>query len=192
LEPEDVMAWSNRGNSLRSLQRFEEALDSYRKALNLDPDDFAARVGSGACLAECGQADEGIAALEKAVEETGHPLVLFELATVLAKTDRHEAAVSMYDSLITADFVSAPLWNNRGECLARLGQLEAALESFDRSIEMNAQFAPAWFGKARTLVNAERVEEARPLARRYWEIADEAERKQSSVLAMLSLCGIEH
>jgi tetratricopeptide (TPR) repeat protein len=191
VEPEDVMAWSNRGNSLRSLKRFADGLESYRKALEFDSDDFAARIGIGACLVECGQPDEGIAALQKATEETRHPLAMFEFATALAKTGQHESAVSMYGTLIDAEFVSAEIWNNRAECLASLGQVDASLESFDRAIEFDAAFAPAWFGKARVLANAERTAEAQPVAQRYLELADEEERSHPSVQALLRMCGID-
>jgi tetratricopeptide (TPR) repeat protein len=189
--PDDVMAWSNRGNSLRALERFDEALASYRKALALDGDDLAARVGAGACLVECGQPAEGIAALRKAAEETRQPLVLFELATALAKTEQFEAAVSMYDALIDADFVSAQIWNNRGECLTRLDRVEEAIESFDFALAVDPDFAPACFGKARTLVNAGRIEEARPVVERYLELVDEGDRQAPHVQALVSLCGLE-
>lgn len=191
LAPDDVVAWSNRGNSLRGLNQFEDALNSYRKALELDDQDFAARVGIGCCLVECGQADEGIAALQNALEETQHPMVMFELATALAKLDRHEAAVSLYDSLIEVQFTSAETWNNRGECLARLERIDDALQSFDQAIAFDPEFAPAYFGKARVLVNAERIDEARPLAQRYRELADDQEILNPPARALLSICGLD-
>lgn len=191
IEPDDVMAWSNRGNSLRGLKRFEEGLESYRKALALDGDDLAARVGIGACLVECGQADEGIAALQRAVEETRHPMAMFEFATGLGKTDQFEAALSMYDVLIDSGFVSAEIWNNRAECRSRLGQVDASLEDFDRAIAFDSEFAPAWFGKARVLANVERIDEAKPVAQRYIELADEEEVRTPPVQALLQICGID-
>lgn len=191
VEPDDVTAWSNRGNSLRALERFEDALESYRKALELDSNDVAARIGFGVCLVECNQPSEGIAALQEAVEETRHPLAMFEFATVLGKTDQHEAAVVMFDALIEAEFVSAEIWNNRAECLARLQQIDASLESFDLAIEFDQDFAPAWFGKARVLANAERIDEARPIVQQYLKLADETERCTSAVQALMHICGIE-
>jgi tetratricopeptide (TPR) repeat protein len=191
IEPEDVMAWSNRGNSLRSLKRFEESLESYRKALQLDSEDFAARIGIGACLVECGQPKEGLDALQSALDATPHPMAMFELATALGKTDRYDEAVSMFDTLIENEFVSAEVWNNRAECLAQLERIDDALESFDRGIEFDDQFAPAWFGKARVLVNAERIDAARPVVEQYLTLIDEAERQNPAVRALLQLCGVE-
>jgi tetratricopeptide (TPR) repeat protein len=190
IEPNDSMAWSNRGNSLRGLQQFEDGLESYRKALAIDGDDLAARIGSGVCLVECGQPKEGLAALQEAVEASRHPLALFEFATALAKTGQPEAAAIMYDTLIEAEFVSPQIWNNRGECLARMEKFDESLESFDRALDLDADYAPAWFGKARVLVIAARIDEARPLAKKYFELADESDRRDPSVQALLIACGI--
>jgi len=189
-EPADVVAWSNRGNSLRSLGKSKEALESYRKALELDGDDVAARIGIGPCLLDCGQIEEGLEALQSAVEDTRHPMALFEFATALAKVDQHEAAVTFYDTLIENDFVSAEIFNNRGECLAKLDRIDESLESFDKAIEFDEEFAPAWFGKARVLVNANRVNEARPAAKRYAELASEEERSEPAAQALLKMCGL--
>lgn len=191
LAPDDAMAWSNRGNSLRSLDRFDEALDSYQKALALDEDDFAAKIGVAACLVEYGQPEKGIADLQALSSAVDHPLVRFELATALAKTEQPEAALALYDRLLAAKFLSAQIWNNRAECLARLGQTEAALESFGRAIEFDPQFAPAWFGKARVLINSDQLAEAQLAARRYLELADDTERQQPHAQALAEMCRID-
>ena len=47
------------------------------------------------------------------------------------------------------------------------------------------------FGKARVLVNAERVDEARPLVERFREISGESELSDPSVQALLNVCGID-
>ncbi len=190
ITPDDSMAWSNRGNSLRSLGRNDDALASYQKALELDSSDFAAAIGSGACLVDCGQPQQGLATLQKAVDDSQHPMAVFELVTALGKVNQHEAAVPMYDMLINNNFGSAEIFNNRGECLARLDQIDASLESFDRAIEFNADFTPAYFGKARVLVNVERIDEARPLAQRYMEIGDEDGLGTPAVQTLFSTCGI--
>jgi tetratricopeptide (TPR) repeat protein len=97
----------------------------------------------------------------------------------------------MYDVLIEAEFVSAEIWNNRAECLACLEQIDASLESFDRAIELDSGFAPAWFGKARALTNEQRIDETRPVAQRYLELADEVERSAPAVQTLMTICGID-
>lgn len=41
-EVESASAWHNRGNTLVQLQRYSEAIDSYRQAIELDPENLAA------------------------------------------------------------------------------------------------------------------------------------------------------
>ena len=188
--PEDVMAWSNRGNSLRGLQRFEDSLASYQQALQIDEEDIAARIGIGACLMECDRPQEGIAALAAVVRDTDHPLALAEYATALAATGQHADALSCYDRVIDEGMESAEILSNRGECLAALGQPDASLESFERSIEIDSACSAAWFGQARVLVNANRIEEAKPVAQQYWDLIDEAKRSNQAVQAMMVICGV--
>ncbi len=190
IEPADLMAWSNRGNSLRGLEQFQEALDSFEKALELDPSDFVAVIGRGACLIECGQPEDGLSALVAAVEETQHPMAMFEFGTALAKLGQHEKAVVMYDTLLDNSFETAEIWNNRGECLAKLNKTDEALSSFDSALEHDESYSPALFGKARVLVIAERLAEARPVTAQYLALVDDEERSQPAVLALIDICGL--
>lgn len=189
-QPDDVTAHSNRGNSLRSVERFQDALDSYNRALALDSSDFSALIGSGVCLVQCDRADEGLQKLQDTLEETQHPLAMFELGTALAYVAEHEAAVIMFDTLIENDFETPEIHNNRAECLAGLGRVDESLEGFDRAIELEDSFAPARFGKARVLVNAERLDEARPVAETYLAMISDEERQEPSVVALAAACGI--
>jgi superkiller protein 3 len=191
VEPGDAVAWSNRGNSLRALGRLQESLESYRRTLELDRENLAARVGIGACLVDGGEPAAGIAALRRVVDDTGEPVAAAELGTALARTGNHGEAVPVFDAVIEAGFTSAEISNNRAECLASLDRIDEALSGFDDAMALNPGFAPAWFGKARVLVNAGRIDEARPVAQRYRELADETNLSNPSVRALLSLCGIE-
>jgi tetratricopeptide (TPR) repeat protein len=71
-DSEDPLTWSNRGNSLRALDRLEEAETSYRKALELDEDNIASAVGLGGSMVERGDV-EGLALLDETYESTQHP-----------------------------------------------------------------------------------------------------------------------
>ena len=187
IDADESMAWSNRGNSLRSLGQFEDAIESYRKALALDAEDFAAQVGLGACLAETGEIQAGLKLIDDVIEVTGHPLALFEKATVLGKADRSEDAVAAYDQVLQVGFRSPEIWNNRGECLAKLDRIDDALESFDQSIAGNNEFGPAYFGKARVLVNAGRIDEAKTVFDQLIAIDDQELIHSPAVQALRSI-----
>lgn len=173
INEDESMAWSNRGNSLRSLNRIDEAIETYRKALALDDEDFAAQVGLGACLAETGEFEAGMKLIDKVIELSGHPLARFEKATMLAMADRNEEAAAAYDDVLQVGFRSPEIWNNRGECLAKIDRIDDALDSFDQSIAGNIEYGLAYFGKARVLVNAGRIAEAKTVFEQLIATADQ-------------------
>ncbi len=189
-EPRDSVAWSNRGNSLRSLERYEESLNNYQRALEIDPEDFAARIGVGACMMHCGREEEGLTTLQEVLEETQSAVAMFELAIAMALTGQHEGALVMLDALIEYDFAPEELWNNRGECLAALERMDEAVESFDKALAMDDEYPAALFGKARALVNARRVDEARPVAEKFWSLIDDDDRADPPVQELMRACGL--
>ena len=58
--------FNNRGNALRELKRFDEALASYDKALALKPDYAEALINRGNALLELKRFDEALASYDQA------------------------------------------------------------------------------------------------------------------------------
>ncbi|HLO48550.1 MAG TPA: tetratricopeptide repeat protein, partial [Kamptonema sp.] len=81
IRPRDFWAWFKRGDALRHLKRYEEALLNYDRALTIQPDDEYAWYNKACCYAILGNADLAIENLQKAI--CLHPS---EYKT-LAKTD---------------------------------------------------------------------------------------------------------
>jgi len=190
IDTEDHITWSNRGNSLRTLGRYEEAENSFGKAIALNENDLAAQIGIAVCRAHRGD-ESCIAILEATYSKTRDQRVLFELATVLAKFGRHEDALECYDLLVEQGMDEAAMWNNRGECLARLHRVEDSLASFDAAIVANREYLPAYFGKARVLVGAGRRPEAKNLVITMLQFASEEFVAEPAVQALISLVRAE-
>ncbi|MEZ5565464.1 MAG: tetratricopeptide repeat protein [Gammaproteobacteria bacterium] len=58
---------NNRGNALRSVQKFEAALASYTQAVTLRPAYFSALKGMGSVLQTLGRASDALSAFERAL-----------------------------------------------------------------------------------------------------------------------------
>merc|ERR1712098_657259 len=58
----------NRGNALRDLRQFEEALVSYNRAIQLQPDYTQAYYNRGVVLTELGQPEEVMDSYNQAIE----------------------------------------------------------------------------------------------------------------------------
>jgi len=191
IEPNDVTALSNRGNSLRALRQFSEADASYEAALTEDPQDLAARIGRGICQFELGEQEQGLHRLLSIIEQTGHSVARFEYSLLLCQQDRFEEALASLDRIVEDGFDSPEIFNNRGECLAKLNRPEEALASFDQSLTLAEDFTGVLFGKARLLVNLDRIDEARPVVQRLIDTATPQEKQQDYIQALASACGIE-
>lgn len=190
IEPKDVMALSNRGNSLRSLRQFVDADASYEAALTEDPRDLAARIGRGICQFELGEQEQGLHRLRSVIDHTGHSVALFEYSLLLCQQDRFEEALASLDRILEDESDSPEIFNNRGECLAKLDRPEEALASFDQSLALAENFTTALFGKARLLINLNRLDEARPLAQLLLDAATPQQKQQDHIRALAIACGI--
>jgi tetratricopeptide (TPR) repeat protein len=191
IEPKDVTALSNRGNSLRTLRQFSEADASYEAALTENPQDLASRIGRGICQFELGEQEQGLHRLRSIIEQTGHSVARFEYSLLLCQQDRYEEALASLDRIVEDGFDSPEIFNNRGECLAKLNRPEEALASFDQSLALAEDFTGALFGKARLLVNLDRIDEARPVTQRLIDAATPQEKQQDYILALASACEID-
>jgi len=191
IEPKDVTALSNLGNSLRTLRQFSEADASYEAALTENPQDLAARIGRGICQFELGEQEEGLHRLRSIIEQTGHSVALFEYSLLLCQQDRYEESLASLDRILEDGLGSPEIFNNRGECLAKLNRPEEALASFDQSLALAEDFTGALFGKARLLVNLDRIDEARPVAQRLIDTASPQEKQQDYIQALASACEID-
>jgi len=191
INPNDATALSSRGNSLRAFRQFSEADASYEAALTENPQDLAARIGRGVCKFELGEQEEGLDRLRSIIEQTGHSVARFEYSLLLCQQDRYEEAMAALDRIVEDGFGSPEIFNNRGECLAKLNRPEEALASFDQSLALAADFTGALFGKARLLVNLERTDEARPVTQRLIDAATTQEKQQDYIMALASACKID-
>lgn len=67
-DPNNTMAWNNKGVALRKLGRIEEALESYNKALSIDPELVQALLNKARALKVLKKYDLSLFAYEEALE----------------------------------------------------------------------------------------------------------------------------
>jgi tetratricopeptide (TPR) repeat protein len=75
--PKSAQAWISLGDALMDSRRFSEAVDAYKKGLELDPKNVNARVDLGTCYRGTGQFDKAVEEYRKALKinpnfPTGH------------------------------------------------------------------------------------------------------------------------
>ena len=68
LEPNFSLAYSNLGNVLKDLERYDEAVDAHKKSIELDPAYAIAHNNLGTLFEDIGRFDEAEKCFAKAVE----------------------------------------------------------------------------------------------------------------------------
>ena len=161
LDPHDVVAWTNKGNSLTSLGRHEEALDFFDKALALDPHNAVAWYNKGVCLGSLGRHEEAIHCYDKVLElDPRDAHTWTNKGNSLYSLGRYEDAVHCYNKALEFDPHDVVALTNKGNSLTSLGRHEEALGFFNKALALDAHNVNAWTNKGASLLSLGRFEEA--------------------------------
>ena len=157
----DAILHNDYGNVQRTLQRPDEALWNYDRALQLRPDYFPAHFNRGNVLLDLARFEEALRSYDRAIElKADFAEAYINRAIVLRKLGRQDEAVESCRRAIELrpDFPEAH--NNRGISLQELGRTAEALESFDRALVHRANYAEAHNNRAAVLRELRRFDEA--------------------------------
>jgi len=173
---EDLSArdWSLAGNAQVERGEYEEAVESYDRAINLDLYNPDLWYNKGLALTRLGRYEEALECYQRAtnIKPFDADLWLSRGAT-LSGLGKYEEALECYDRAIEFDSENSDAWNNRGTVLAKLDRREEALESYDRAVEIEPEDADAWNNKGTILTQLGRHQEALNCYERVIEIEPE-------------------
>jgi predicted O-linked N-acetylglucosamine transferase (SPINDLY family) len=140
LKPDYAEAWSNRGNALQDLKRYEEALASHERALELKPDYAEGWSNKGVTLQELKRYDEAIAHYDKALSlKPDYAEAWSNRGNTLQELKRYDEAIAHYDKALSLkpDYVEA--WSNRGNTLNELKKHSESAKCYQKALEFNTE-----------------------------------------------------
>jgi tetratricopeptide (TPR) repeat protein len=148
--------------SLSELQRHEEALLAFDRAIELDGSSVPAHHNRGLALEKLNRPQEALAAYEEALRlDPDSAMTVRARAQLLADMPgRTRDALAAFERLVELTPGSARAWGARGAMLDRLGEHQRALDSFDRALEIDAEDALTLSNRANLLHRMGRFEEA--------------------------------
>jgi len=122
LNPQQAIYFSNRGNSLLELKRFEEALTSYERAVTLKPDYAEAYFNRGNSLLELKRFEEALASYERAVAlKPDYAEAYSNRGNALLELGRAEEALLSYERAVALKPDYAEAHASKSLCLLLLG-----------------------------------------------------------------------
>jgi protein O-mannosyl-transferase len=158
---ESSYAHINLGNALAEQGHLEEALEHYRQAVRIDPEDATAYNNIGMALAERGRMEEAIDYYRNALRiDPNHAMAHHNLGLALAERGQKEEAIEQYREALrlNADYASAH--NNLGSLLAERGQMEEAIEHYRQALRIDPDYASAHNNLGNALAGQGRTKEA--------------------------------
>ena len=151
LDPQNDETWLGLGFALEKVGRlsdeplnkkfFEEAIASYDKALEIEPDYHIAWNNRGNSLGYLGREEEAIACFDKALEiEPDYYNAWNNRGVSLAYLGRYKEAIASYDKALEIKPDYADAYYNKACCYALHNQIDLALEFLPKAVELDAKF----------------------------------------------------
>lgn len=159
--PAAAMAWFNLGDTLAKKGRHDEAIDSFRRALKLRPDDAPGHNDLACELVVIGQPLAAVPLFERAlILRPGYAEVHNNLGNAFRSLGRIADATAQYEKALVAkpDYPEA---HNSLACeLSAQGRLSDALTHFEAAIRLQPNYATAHGNRGNALRDTGRLPEA--------------------------------
>ena len=99
--PQDSVGWFNKGLALDNLNKSDEAIKAYDKAIEINPQDSDVWTGKGLALDNLNKYDEAIKAFDKAIEiNPQDSITWYSKGVALSYLNRLDEAIKAYDKSI--------------------------------------------------------------------------------------------
>ena len=159
--PNSVIMLNILGAAYAGLGDFSEAINSYKKAISIEPNYIDAHYNLAFALREEGKIEDAVSTFKKVISiSPKHANAYNNLAVTLQKQGKLGEAVSAFKKAISIrpDYVEA--YYNMASALEEQGQLEQAVISYRKSISLKPDYADAYFNMASTFEKQGNLEEA--------------------------------
>jgi tetratricopeptide (TPR) repeat protein len=156
--------YSSAGMDLLQSKRFEEAIEPFQQALQLEPGNPYLAMALGQALLGSGKPRPAITHLETALRVLSQDAALrYTLAEAYQRVDDDKNALRVLSGTTPSTALTAPWLFLQGFSLFRLGRLPEAAKIFEGLLHYDGMRAPAKFFLANCAYSENRLAEALPL-----------------------------
>jgi serine/threonine protein kinase/Flp pilus assembly protein TadD len=149
LNPNSISARICQGIALQKLGRYDQAINIYEEAKQIDPNNFEVWHNLGLFYLEIDQESLGIEHLKKAMElgKEKSFVTWNDLGQFYYQKKQYDLAINAYEQGINLNPNYIPAWLGLGNTQNTLTQYQSALNSYQKVIDLDEQNAQAWYGK---------------------------------------------
>jgi tetratricopeptide (TPR) repeat protein len=148
------------GNLFNSLEKYEEAIAYFDKAIELDPNFAEVWVNRGTAKGNLKRHKEAITDFDKAIELNPNDVKAWvNRGAAKGNLQRNKEAIADYDKAIELNPNDVEAWINRGVAKGNLQRNKEAIADYNKAIELNPNYAEAWSFRGEAKENLRRYEE---------------------------------
>ncbi len=185
-DPDIGDAWFSMGNILFKARRFPEAVDAFKKALDLKPDDtFAAMNIANAYVTEGNFAESERFLLDYIKRGFTDPQLYFMLGNMNLRRKDYARAASWFEECLAKNADSAGSHNALAAIDILRGDMDGADEHLGKAIALNPRLPGVYFNQAQVLEERGRLDEAEAAYRKELE---DSPRHFKSMFNLARLC----
>ena len=151
----------NQGNTLIQLQRYQEALATYEKAIDIKPDYPQALYGQGKALFQLKKYQESLIAYDQAIQIQPNYLEAWtNRGFVLVRLKRYSEAIATVDKALQLKNDDPQIWQLKGDIFIKISQYNDAIKAYEQAINFQADNPELWYKKGLAFQNLKQYEEA--------------------------------
>jgi tetratricopeptide (TPR) repeat protein len=137
------------GDNYFDLQKYEEAISQYNKAIRINSNNAMAYNNIAAALTFLGRSEEAISYCEKAIDlSPDMGMAYANMGLALNNLKKYEEALVYFDKAIALDSDNDFAYSNKGDALLYLMRYQESLESFQKARTINPDYTNAYLGEA--------------------------------------------
>jgi tetratricopeptide (TPR) repeat protein len=161
IEPDYVTALSNKGLALDELERYQEAIGYYDRALEIEPDYVNASYNKGLTLDELERYQEAIESYDRVLTiEPNNVEALNNKAAGLYSLARYVEAMQYIDKALEINSTNLYALTNKGVILSQFGRHQEAMQYYNMALSIDANYTLALLNRGAALGELGRYEEA--------------------------------
>jgi protein O-mannosyl-transferase len=157
-----AVSYNNRANAYKELERKEEAIADYSRAIELNPNYYDALIGRGEMLRERGQYDQAFADLNKAIQmkPDAEWTAYMSRAVVYCVRGELQKAKEDFDKAFAGEKGSPELYCNMGNYEDMTGNHAKAIEYYTKAMEINPDYPNSYLSRASSRARRGELKEA--------------------------------
>ncbi len=167
--------------TLYYLNRYEEAIDYYSKAIEINPLYEKAFINKGIILAKLMAFDEALYSFNMALEiNDKSEISYFNIGIIYSRLERYEDALYYFNKASELGYDYAYL--NVAIVLEKIGKIEEAFDAYDKAVDINKSLEVIYLNKASLLINIKKYKEAIECLDKSLLILDEKNSKGDTII----------